>query len=55
MTQQLRNELVDLVEVADVSCPEIVCDWVLDAAKRGGRNAGLAELNRAVTHDTDHS
>jgi hypothetical protein len=47
ISEELRAELVALVEAADLESPEQVCDWVLDAAERGGRDAAIAELERA--------
>ena len=35
MNDDLRNEIIEAVEAADVCCPEQVCDIVLAAAERG--------------------
>lgn len=50
ISESLRADLVAAVEAADVSNPEIVCDWVLGATAGSSepRAAGLAELAAAV-------
>lgn len=48
ISKELRAELVAAVERAALTDPEAVCDWVLDAARTGGREAGMAELASAI-------
>ena len=50
MTPELRDELIQLVEAADLCCPEQVCDAVLEAGETS-RAAALAELERAKAND----
>jgi hypothetical protein len=51
LTETLREDLVTAVLAADLCCPEVVTDAVLAAAERGGREAALAELERAKAGD----
>lgn len=51
LSEELQNELVEMVEAANLESPEQVCDWVLEAAERGGREAAVAELRRAAEAD----
>lgn len=50
MNDELRDELIALVEAADLCCPEAVCDAVL-AAGEISRAAAIDELNRAKAND----
>jgi hypothetical protein len=49
ITEELRAEIVAAVEAAGLTNPEQVCDWVLDAARRGEN--WRAELARAVANE----
>ena len=49
MNDDLRNEIIEAVEAADVCCPEQVCDMVLAVAERG--EDWQAELARAKAAD----
>lgn len=49
LTVDQRTEIIAAVEASGVSCPEQVCDWVLDAAEKG--NDWRAELAKAVAND----
>jgi hypothetical protein len=49
ISDELRAELIATVEAANLENPEQVCDWVLDAAATGGREAGMTEIARAAS------
>lgn len=51
MNDDLRNEIIEAVESADVCCPEQVCDMVLAAAQRG--DDWQAELAKAKASDAN--
>lgn len=46
-----RETLVAEIEAANLTNPEIVADYVLDAAEKGGIEAGREELAKAITRD----
>ncbi len=49
MTEEQKAEIVSAVESADLANPEIVCDFVLDIAERGGDwRAELAKASSAT-------
>ncbi len=53
ISDSLRADLVSAVEAADLTNPEIVCDWVLaaTAGESDPRSAAMAELADAVAND----
>lgn len=53
ISDSLRADLVSAVELAGLTNPEIVCDWVLAATAGAAdpRSAAMAELADAVAND----
>jgi len=52
MTETERTEIANAVEAAGVSSPEMVFDWLIDTASKGGD--WRAELDKAVERDHAH-
>jgi hypothetical protein len=46
-----REELIEKIEAANLTNPEIVADYVLSAFDERGEESALAELARAVANE----
>lgn len=48
ISEELKNELISKIEAANLTNPEMVADEVLSIAETDGREAAIAEIERAI-------